>query len=255
MRRRGFTLVELLVVIGIIALLIGILLPALNKAREQANRVACMSNLKQIGNAYIMYINANKGWLPSTPKTGAGVFEDAIWWQVARIDDIGFGGMGPYLNLSKDNTKVLRCPSDDENNRPYTGTGTNKYPFSYSFNYQLNGNGPLAVKRLTQVKNSSDKVFCYEEDEVTIDDANAQLWSRAGGWGGTDLLALRHDVKNRKQLPDTSSAAIPVPNLDAKGNAAFCDGHADYVSRRIAHAKSHAVPDPDQFPNDPELGP
>src|ERR1035441_7847691 len=62
--RRGFTLVELLVVIGIIALLISILLPALGKARQQANLLYCSSNLKNIGQLIQEYATENHGYTP-----------------------------------------------------------------------------------------------------------------------------------------------------------------------------------------------
>lgn len=106
-RNAGFTLVELLVVIGIIAILISILIPALGRAKQQANAVKCLSNLRQIGQGLVLYNTLNKGFvIPSYTMTG-----------VAGGPDVPLDGWAPIMdrdNLIKGEralyTSVFTCP-------------------------------------------------------------------------------------------------------------------------------------------------
>jgi len=276
-RRRGFTLVELLVVIGIIAVLVSLLLPSLNRAREQARKTKCANNLRQIGIALQMYVNANKGWLPA-PATGykpAGGWyqEDWVHWQKETpARNIKESALAPYLDMGSADypeDSVLRCPSDpgDRFQRAVaTEAVAGRYPYSYAFNllfqmwwYPLQWTPAPSqrqnwARKFTSTVNSTEKILMIEEDERSINDG---LWTNQSTgknpaltrpWNDPDpdLLAIRHD-KSRRFDEENAALADPVniqeiSNKDGRGNAMFADYHVDYITRMESQMTLHLVP-------------
>jgi len=218
-RRRAFTLVELLVVIGIIALLIAILLPSLSRAREQAKRVQCLSNLKQIGMATLAYTYENKGWFPSAAAFSQP--DDWIYWESSRVGTRDQGALVKFLGDKKFIEEHYRCPSDNL-------TGHQNYPYSYTMNECMGGlltadDGDLHARiKITQVKNPAEKILFIDESAQTIDD---------GCWApqhypkdGHNLISNRHD-KSAEKSTDPHAGS---------GNALYTDQHAAYTDRIIS---------------------
>jgi prepilin-type N-terminal cleavage/methylation domain-containing protein/prepilin-type processing-associated H-X9-DG protein len=236
--RRAFTLVELLVVIGIIALLIAILLPALGRARENANRVACLSNLRQLGTAMFMYTGENRGWFPFSaglgeidPVSGAPYrAEDWIYWQLVR--DKTQSRIAPALGGFMD--KVLHCPSDEPENHTRK-ISPDPYPYSYTMNMGMSSDPGVAsqiggrVVKITAIKHASEKILMCDEDERSLDDGNFNPF--LVGTNIENFLATRHDRQQQ--------------GIKARGNVSFADGHADYVSREYIQDKRHYDPNLD----------
>jgi prepilin-type N-terminal cleavage/methylation domain-containing protein len=200
----GFTLVELLVVIGIIALLISILIPALSKAREQSLRVKCLSNIRQLATVNQMYANDNKLWLPFSSWGQNSTFPNAVvnWLYTPPLNSeaetykrLETGSFYPYLKTHD----AYKCPGHSTLDRPTFGTHLTDLMTSFLMNGATCGYGASVSNGIAQFKITkfrSDSVLFWEADErggVAWNDGASYPWESFNpsdpGAGG---LASRH---------------------------------------------------------------
>lgn len=169
MKRRAFTLVELLVAIGVIAILVSILLPTVNHVRVQADRSKCSANLRSILLAVAVYENDNESYLPWCNWLGPEVagYRPRGWLytyphgatSTATANDATTGVLYSSLNT----LQVYRCPDDPV----YVGCAPTHRLTSYLFNGAVCGYG-RHLPGYRQMKFSSDAILMWEADPISM---------------------------------------------------------------------------------------
>lgn len=216
--RRAFTLVELMVVIGVIAILVAMIMPALATARQQALSVQCLSNLRQLATVAIQYTVENRGSFPPARWGGRE-------WDLELVDGEVVPGL---LWTGHSDPKVQQCPAFEGKgwgvgsvDSPYTG-------YNYNISYIGRGDGERIKQpaKITQVRNASTKA----------------LFGDAAG--PTPMVANKMMRAPLTESPlvdgDDVGAATRIAGSQAYRhreytNVAYVDGHAASVSERYAH--------------------
>ncbi len=241
--KNGFTLIELLVAIAIIAVLAAILFPVFAAAREKARQTACLSNLKQVGLAVMMYAQDYDENIPLTERGG-------------DIDDAHEYFWGDMIQPYSKNWQMLVCPS--AGSALVFKTGVTTYSQQWSYNYGINDitdntdactpsgeNGPdsascqhigVAGKTLAAVSNASDSILIADNLPAKIDTGDVSTGTNPSSnpnelahsrheinwqWGHRDTRYLQVDGQSQDGYPRHSDGFVYV----------LADGHSKWRKR------------------------
>ena len=222
-KRDGFTLIELLVVIAIIAVLMGILMPALQRVRKQAKGVVCFNGLKQIGMGANLYAEDNNSYIPRS----------AMWGQIDEIKP-WFQAFMPYLAqraIDNDyrNVKIFRCPSypDKEQTLGYVVNG-------WGDSVSGSVGGSIYRSKLTECERPGQTIYLADNED--------------GSWrsiirSAEDRDLTRNDVFRESHLPMSDNEDIGDGRRVAKArhrdgcNILYLDWHVEFMQAEVMTAQ------------------
>jgi prepilin-type N-terminal cleavage/methylation domain-containing protein/prepilin-type processing-associated H-X9-DG protein len=242
-RSAGFTLVELLVVIGIIAVLISILLPALGKAREQSNSTKCASNLRSIGQAFQMYVNTYNQFTPPF-KNNTTLLEPADQTQyVDSSNPNAYWGVF-FAVVGKMPKEIFSCPSNQQKD---DSTGYPNQYTAYGYNSWGNANSGMSDADRLKFFGSLDEIALLRKNGGTWDNALGRkitrlrhttqtiiaqdAWEAAldGGTNGDTFASS--DPAKRGKLTEYPGHDVEYLRHTRASNAVFVDGHVERLDK------------------------
>ena len=192
---KHFTLIELLVVIAIIAILAAMLLPTLNKAREKSKSSFCINNLKQIGNAYMLYADDNQGYFCPWNT------ESTNYWMSKLKPYVAPGATNEHFK-----EKNLPCPSTAPGHK--AGYTTSAWRLDYTLNYYMR------AMLMTRIKNTSEAFIIADGNSPMCSDATRFAYRHEG----LNVLFVDGHAKYHKGVVRFRIARYSPPKIDSDLN-------------------------------------